>query len=187
MKRKLSLGSYIIYPFKHAILNLDVWDCWGTNCWFCECLKLGYFALTQKWYSNSAAKMPGDNNRWSHIEEELQFIMAEEKKDKRQRGRCCIAGICNKESCQNRSFTELLDMLFSFYNPSWGQERNNSKQTFGTSTLKLRNHIFQSANFITIQKQFLLPRHFNQLFVVCWACFRFNMSWVWFVEQNGRH
>ena len=59
--------------------------------------------------------------------------MAEEKKDKRQRGRYCVAGVHNKESCQNRSFTESLDMLFSFYNPIRRQERNESKQTFGTN------------------------------------------------------
>ena len=59
--------------------------------------------------------------------------MAEEKKDKRQRERFCVAGVRNKESCQNRSFTESLDMLFSFYNPFRRQERNESKQTFGTN------------------------------------------------------
>lgn len=32
--------------------------------------------------------------------------MAEEKKDKQRRGRYYVAGVCNKESCQNTSFTD---------------------------------------------------------------------------------
>ena len=36
---------------------------------------------------------------------EDQFTMAESKAGKRQRGRYCVAGAPNQQSCQNRSFT----------------------------------------------------------------------------------
>ena len=59
MKRKLPLGSYKIYPFKHGISKFEIVG-----------VKIGDFVSAQswailpsKWYTNRAAKMPGDNNR----------------------------------------------------------------------------------------------------------------------------
>ena len=43
MKQKLFLGSYKIYPFKHAISKFEISGV--KNCRFCERSKLGYFAL----------------------------------------------------------------------------------------------------------------------------------------------
>ena len=39
-----------------------------------------------------------------------QFSMAESKTSKRQRGRYCVAGAPNQQSCQNRSFTQGIRM-----------------------------------------------------------------------------
>ena len=55
MKRKLSLGSYNIYPFKHGISKFEI-----------ARVKIADFVsaqsraiLSSKWYSNRVAKMPG--------------------------------------------------------------------------------------------------------------------------------
>ena len=43
MKRKLSSGSYKVYPFKHAISKFEIAEV--KICRFCEGSKLGYFAF----------------------------------------------------------------------------------------------------------------------------------------------
>ena len=65
-----------------------------------QALKVVLFC-PQKWYSNCAAKIPCDVI-WVPQD---QFSMAESKTSKRQRGRYCVAGAPNQQSCQSRSFT----------------------------------------------------------------------------------
>ena len=54
VKRKLSLGSYKIYPFKHGISKFEI-----AGVKIADFVSAQSWAiLLQKWYS----KMPGDNN-----------------------------------------------------------------------------------------------------------------------------
>ena len=59
----------------------------------------------QIWSLNRAVKIPRDTNLWRHFGAKIVLTMADRKEKRKPRGRYCVAGAPNQQSCQNTTFT----------------------------------------------------------------------------------
>jgi len=133
----------------------------------------------QKWYLNRAVKLLRDN-LWRHFGAKIVLTMADRKEKRNLRGRYCVAGAPNQQSCQNTTFTPGIRMYQFPSDPAvrakWVQfvrrHRHNFKDPtsmFGTfvrqKRTKLKKHRSVSHGHIIVH--ILMKKRKKKIPILC--------------------
>ena len=95
---------------------------------------------SQKWSLNREVKIPRDNNLSRHFGAKIVLTMVDRKEKRKPRGRYCVAGAPNQQSCQNTTFTPGIRMCQFPSDPAvrakWAQFVRRHRYDFEDPTSK---------------------------------------------------